>query len=180
MTSPVPPDVLSGPRVDLVLVTVEQLLARASADGPVPLGYDDPTDVLHPDRAPLRYRVPQVLADPSVNPWLLRLVVLRETREVVGYVNFHDRPDTDGMVEIGYTIVEGHRGSGYAAEAARILWSYAAEHPDVRTLRATVEPDNAASRHIIESAGLVHVGEQIDPEDGLELVYEIPAADYRP
>ena len=84
------------------------------------------------------------------------------------------------MVEIGYTIIEEHRGHGYAAEAARILWSYAAGHPDVRTLRATVEPDNLASLRIIESAGLVHVGEQIDPEDGLELVYEIAAGDYRP
>ena len=180
MTSPVPPDVLPGPRLDLVLVTIEQLLARDAADGPVPLGYDDPADVLHPDRAPLRFRVPQVLADPAENPWLIRLVVLRETREIVGYVNFHAPPDADGMVEIGYEILEEHRGRGYASEAARVMWAYAASHPDVRTLRATVEPDNAASRHIIEAAGLVHVGEQIDPEDGLELIYEIPAADYRP
>ena len=62
---PVPPDVLQGPRLDLVLVTIEQLLARAASDGPVPLGFDDPADVLHPDRAPLAYRVPQVLADPA-------------------------------------------------------------------------------------------------------------------
>jgi RimJ/RimL family protein N-acetyltransferase len=177
---PVPPDVLHGPRLDLVLVTVEQLLARAASDEPVPLGFDDPTDVLHPDRAPLGYRVPQVLADPSVNPWLLRLAVLRATGEIVGYVNFHAPPDVTGMVEIGYTIIDEHRGHGYATEAARILWSYAATHPDVRTLRATVSPDNAASRHIIEAAGLVHVGEQIDEEDGLELVYELPASAYRP
>jgi RimJ/RimL family protein N-acetyltransferase len=179
-TPSTPPDVLAGPRLDLVLVTIEQLLARAAADGPVPLGHPDPTDVLHPDRAPLSYRVPQVLADPSSNPWLLRLVVLRATGEIVGYVNFHAPPDETGMVEIGYTIIEAHRGHGYATEAARILWSYAASHPDVRTLRATVAPDNASSRRIIEAAGLVHVGEQDDPEDGLELIYEIAAADYAP
>jgi RimJ/RimL family protein N-acetyltransferase len=180
MGSPVPPDVLSGPRLDLVLVTVEQLLARDAADGPVPLGYDDPTDLLHPDRSPLHHRVPQVLADPSVNPWLVRLAVLRETQELVGYVNFHAPPDDDGMVEIGYTILEAHEGNGYATEAARVMWHYAAAHPDVRTLRATVSPDNAVSRHIVEAAGLVHVGEQIDDEDGLELVYELAASDYRP
>ena len=180
MGSPVPPDVLRGPRLDLVLVTVEQLLARAAADGPVPLGFDDPTDVLHPDCSPLGFRVPQVLADPSVNPWLVRLAVLRATQEIVGYVNFHAPPDEDGMVEIGYTVLPEHEGNGYATEAAAILWSYAAAHPDVRTLRATVAPDNAVSRHIVEAAGLVHVGEQIDEEDGLELVYELPAADYRP
>ena len=47
-------------------------------------------------------------------------------------------------------------------------------------LRATFTPDNDGSRAIIEAAGFVHVGEQDDDEDGLELVYEIPAADYRP
>ena len=176
---PVPPDVLQGPRLDLVLVTIEQLLARAASDGPVPLGFDDPADVLHPDRAPLAYRVPQVLADPASNPWLIRLAVLRETGEIVGYGNFHAPPDGDGMVEIGYSIIEPYRGQGYATEVARTMWSYAAAHPDVLTLRATVEPGNAASITIIERAGLVHVGEQIDPEDGLELIYEIAASDYR-
>ena len=176
---PVPPDVLRGPRLDLVLVSIEQLLARAESAGPVPLGFEDPTDVLHPDRAPLGFRVPQVLADPASNPWLLRLAVLRDTGEIVGYVNFHAPPDHDGMVEIGYTVIESHRRRGYAREAAHLMWSYAASHPDVRTLRATVEPANTASRQLIEAAGLVHVGEQIDPEDGLELIYEIAASDYR-
>jgi RimJ/RimL family protein N-acetyltransferase len=61
---------------------------------------------------------------------------------------------------------------------ARTMWAYAAAHPDVRTLRATFSPDNDGSRSIIEAAGLVLVGEQDDPEDGLELIYEIPATDY--
>ena len=176
--APVPPPVLSGPRLDLVLVTVEQLLARAEADGPVELGYDDPHDVLGPADSPLRHRVPQVLADPTVNPWLVRLAVLRETREIVGLVNFHAPPDADGMVEIGYRVLPEHRRHGYAREMAQTLWAYAAGHPAVRVLRATFTPDNDGSRTIIEAAGLVVVGEQDDPEDGLELVYEIPAADY--
>jgi RimJ/RimL family protein N-acetyltransferase len=176
---PVPPAVLPGPRLDLVLVTVEQLLARAESDGSVPLGYADPEDVLHPDRSPLRYRVRQVSADPAVNPWLLRIAVLRATGEIVGLVNFHAPPDADGMVEIGYRVLPAYRRRGYAREMAGTMWDYAASHPDVRVLRATFAPDNAGSRAIIEGAGFVHVGEQDDPEDGLELVYEIRAADYR-
>jgi len=170
----VPPDVLAGPRLDLVLVTVEQLLARAAAEGPVPLGYADPEDVLHPDRSPLRYRVAQVTADPGVNPWLLRLAVLRATGEIVGLVNFHAPPDADGMVEIGYRVLPAYRRHGYAREMAETMWAYAASRPDVRVLRATFAPDNAGSRAIVEGAGFVHVGEQDDPEDGLELVYERP------
>ena len=176
--SPVPPPVLSGPRLDLVLVTVEQLLARAEADGPVELGYDDPHDVLGPADSPLRHRVPQVLADPTVNPWLVRLAVVRETREIVGLVNFHAPPDADGMVEIGYRVLPEHRRHGYAREMAQTMWAYAASHPAVRVLRATFTPDNDGSRAIIEGAGLVQVGEQIDDEDGLELVYEMSADEF--
>ena len=178
VSPPVPPTVLPGPRLDLVLVTVEQLLARAASDAPVELGYDDPHDVLGPRSSPLRHRVPQVLADPSVNPWLVRLAVLRQTREIVGLINFHAPPDADGMVEVGYRVLLEHRRHGYAREMAQIMWTYAAGHPAVRVLRATFTPDNDGSRTIIEDAGFVQVGEQIDDEDGLELVYEITADEF--
>jgi RimJ/RimL family protein N-acetyltransferase len=176
-TSPLP-DVISGPRLDLVLVTVEQLLAREASNGPVALGYDDPHDVLGPESSPLRFRVAQVRDDPSVNPWLIRIAVLRSTGEIVGLVNFHGAPDDRGMVEIGYRVHPDHRRRGYASEMATTLWSCVARRPEVAWLRATVSPDNVASIAIIEGAGLVHVGEQDDPEDGLELIYEIAAADY--
>lgn len=179
VVSPVPPDVLSGPRLDLVLVTVEQMLARFESDGPVPLGYDDPDDVLHPDESPLHWRVPMVREDPSVNPWLIRIAVERATATIVGQVNFHAPPDEHGMIEIGYSVLPRFRGQGYATEIAHIMWSYAAHHPDVRVLRANVRPDNEPSRRIIEGAGFVKVDEEIDPEDGLEYVYELTAAGYR-
>jgi len=177
-----PPAVLSGPRLDLVLVTVEQLLSRAEGGGgePVPLPYDDPDDVLNPDRSALRFRVAQVREDPSVNPWLIRLAVLRDSGVIVGNGGFHDRPDSRGMVEVGYTVLARHRRQGYGRELAETLWTYAAGRPDVRVLRASVSPGNSASLAIIRGAGLVQVGEQDDPEDGLEWVFELATADYRP
>lgn len=179
MTS-VPPDVIPGPRLDLVLVTVEQLLSRDGTAAPVPLGFDDPDDVLDPSNSPLLFRIAQVTTDPSVNPWLIRLAVLRSAEPViVGIGNFHDRPDSNGMVEIGYSVLPRYRGQRYATEIAMTMWEYAAAHPDVRVLRATVSPDNDASLRIIEGAGFLHVGEQDDPEDGLELIYELAAADFR-
>lgn len=175
-----PPDVLSGPRLDLVLVTVEQLLSRERGATPVPLAFDDPHDLLRAEHSPLNYRIPQVRADPSVNPWLVRLAVVRlPVPVIVGQVNFHDRPDGRGMVEIGYSILPAHRRQGYAREVAMTMWDFAASHPDVSVLRATVRPDNEASLRIIRGAGLVHVGEQDDPEDGLELIFELSAAAFR-
>ena len=179
MSDEIPPHVLRGPRLDLVTVTVSQLLARAASSGPVPLGITDPYDVLDPLHAPLMRRVAQVEADPSVNPWLLRIAVVRETGEAVGVVNFHDRPDADGRLEIGYRVLPAYRRQGFAHEMAHVMWSYAVTHPEVRVLVASVAPDNVASRAIVEGAGFGKVGEEIDDEDGLEYVYELAAADFR-
>jgi [ribosomal protein S5]-alanine N-acetyltransferase len=173
------PEVLAGPRLDLVLVTVDQVLSRHGARDPVPLDWDDPYDVLNPTTSPIGFRIPQVQADPDVNPWLIRLAILRGAPGViVGLGNFHDAPDGRGMVEIGYQVLPAYRGQGFGREIANTMWHSAAEHPDVAWLRATVSPDNDASLAIVRGAGFVHVGEQHDPEDGLELIFEISAADY--
>jgi RimJ/RimL family protein N-acetyltransferase len=52
----------------------------------------------------------------------------------------------------------------------------AARAPAVRTVRATISPDNVASRDLVLQHGFVEVGEQWDDEDGLELVQEVAAA----
>jgi RimJ/RimL family protein N-acetyltransferase len=54
-----------------------------------------------------------------------------------------------------------------------LLWASA--QPGVRTLRWSVGPWNAPSIRIAEGLGFAHVGEQMDEEDGPELVYETPA-----
>ena len=174
---PALPDVLVGPRLDLVLVTVEQVLTRAEDhDGdPAPLAYDDPTDVLAPQNSPIRWRIPMVREDPWVNPWLIRLAVDRATGTIVGLGNFHAAPDERGMVEIGYRVIEAHRRQGYGREIAQTMWRYAAAHPDVRVLRASVSPDNAPSLAIVRAAGLVQVDQVWDDEDGLEVVLEVAA-----
>ncbi|MDP1878691.1 MAG: GNAT family protein [Actinomycetota bacterium] len=178
MTRDLPP-VLHGPRLDLVLVTVEQLLSRDGSRDPVPLALPDPHNVLDPRTSPLLYRIVQVRTDPSVNPWLIRLAVLRGPEPViVGLGNFHGPPDQAGMVEIGYSVIPGYRGQGFGREIATTMWDAAARHPDVKILRATVTPDNEPSLAIVRAAGLVHVGEQEDPVDGLELVFELSVEEY--
>ena len=174
-----PPAVLSGPRLDLHLVTVEQVLSRDGEHDPVAIAFADPDDILSPENSPLAHRIPQVQADPSVNPWLIRLAVDRESDTIVGLTNFHDRPDEDGVVEIGYRVTDRFRRNGYGREIAQIMWDFAASHPDVKVLRATVSPTNVPSLAIIESTGFAHVGEQDDPEDGLEYVFDMSVADYR-
>ena len=174
-----PPAVLSGPRLDLYLLTIEQLLSRDVGQVPIELPFNDPYDILDPDNSPIGFRIPQVRANPNVNPWLIRLAVERQTNTIVGLANFHDAPDGDGMVEIGYRISAPFRRQGYGREIALIMWDFAASHPEVKILRASVSPTNTPSLAIIEGAGFIHVGEQDDPEDGLEYIYDMAVADYR-
>jgi RimJ/RimL family protein N-acetyltransferase len=77
------------------------------------------------------------------------------------------------MVEVGYSIDPRYRRQGYARAALRALLERARQEPAVTTFRATVSPDNTASRDLVLSEGLVEVGEQEDDEDGVEIVYEL-------
>jgi RimJ/RimL family protein N-acetyltransferase len=78
------------------------------------------------------------------------------------------------MVEIGYEIDPAYRRRGYARAALGALVARADADPDVRVVRVTIAPDNTPSRDLALPFGFVHVGEQWDEEDGLELVYDRP------
>jgi ribosomal-protein-alanine N-acetyltransferase len=161
-------------RLDLVLLTRGWL--QASADGaPLPdLGFADPGGILADSESLVRWRLAQLAADPTEEPWLLRAIVLRDVDEAVGYANFHAPPDERGMVEIGYTILPAQRRHGYATEAANGMWAWAARN-GARILRAAIRPDNEPSLALIRRAGFVEVGSQIDEIDGLEIIFEKPA-----
>jgi len=68
--------------------------------------------------------------------------------------------------------VPERRGQGLGHRLLRALLDEADAADDVRTVRASVSPDNAASLAVVRAAGFTHVGEQLDDEDGPELVFE--------
>jgi RimJ/RimL family protein N-acetyltransferase len=124
------------------------------------------------DTIPARERLDQLAADPSEQPWLVRAVVLRAPRQVVGNVGFHGPPNDQGRVEIGYGVVSSQRRRGYAREAITGLTDWAFATGEARVCVASVSPRNAASLALVRSLGFRQVGEQIDELDGLELVFE--------
>ena len=117
-------------------------------------------------------RAEQILEDPASAGWITGIVWDPERRRAVGRAGYHGPPDETGMVEIGYSIDPRYRRQGYARAAVRALVDRAAHEAGVTTVRATVSPANLISRNLVPSEGFVAVGEQIDEEDGLEIVYE--------
>jgi ribosomal-protein-alanine N-acetyltransferase len=134
--------------------------------------------------APLaKRRLSQLEADPDYLPWSIRALALRDTRHVVGYVNFHAAPGSDEIahyapkaVELGYTVNAPHRRRGYGGEAVRLLIAWA------RTRGAdafvfSISPHNRASLALVARLGAVKVGSHIDEEDGPEDEYLLKTRD---
>lgn len=177
-------DSIRTARLELPALTVPQhdrLLAGDLAGVGRDLDADIGADWLDDARWLLSLRRDQLRRHPDHEPWLIRPIIRREGGErptAIGYVNFHAPPDEAGVAEIGYALLPAWRGRGYAIEAARGALAWAAADPRTRTLRASVAPDNEASLRLIARLGFVQVGEQWDPDDGLELVHDIAAADF--
>ncbi|HST68001.1 MAG TPA: GNAT family N-acetyltransferase [Mycobacteriales bacterium] len=127
-----------------------------------------------------RMRSRQLAGSPGDGPWVTRFVVVPGHAAPVGLAGFHGPPDGAGMVEIGYRIDPEHRRRGYARQSVEILLAVARAHPDVRVVRATIGPDNHASRSLVAGYGFTEVGSQWDEDDGLEIILEVPAGTERP
>ena len=139
-------------------------------------GFTNPYKHLVEGPSPLRHRIPRVKKDSEFAE--IGLVLAIADGEIVGSAGFHDYPDENGMIEIGFGIVPEHQNQGLGKELLFGMWKLISSYPGVKTLRYTVSPNNAPSIHIIESLDFQKVGEQMDEEDGLELIYEMPLSEY--
>jgi len=128
--------------------------------------------------SPLAFRIPRVKKNPSFADIGLILAVNKSSNELIGSAGFHDFPDENGMIEIGFGIVPEMQNQGFGNELLIGMWKMICNRADVKILRYTVAPDNGPSIHIINNLGFDKVGEQMDPEDGLELIYEISVVDF--
>jgi RimJ/RimL family protein N-acetyltransferase len=165
------------PRVEILQLDAAALRALADGDqataertSPVPLS----PYLAGPEcRRVWAIRAVQVVEDPPAAAWVTGIVWDPERQLAVGRAGYHGPPDDDGMVEVGYSIDPQYRRQGYARAALLVLLDRAVADPDVRTFRATISPDNVASRDLVLAHGLVVTGEQEDDEDGLEIIYEV-------
>ncbi len=82
------------------------------------------------------------------NSWLLL-----EGNEIIGSAGFTSRPDTNGCVEIGFSILPEKRRKGYCDEAinALINWAFLQKH--IKSIIAHCEVANTASKAILQKNG---------------------------
>jgi len=104
--------------------------------------------------------------------WVHGFNLLLDDGANVGIGSFKG-PPVHGVVEIAYAIVPEHQGKGYATAAARAMLELAFKSPDVQVVCAHTLPGGGASQRVLLKSGFKHVGEQVDPEDGLVWRFEI-------
>jgi RimJ/RimL family protein N-acetyltransferase len=142
-------------------------------------GFSNPYKHLTEGPSPLKHRIPRVKREPEFAEIGLFLAIEKASNEIIGSAGFHDFPDEKGMIEIGFGIVPEKQNQGFGTELLIGMWKMICLRPDVRLLRYTVSPENLPSMHIIKKLEFSKVGQQMDPKDGLELIYERLSKDFQ-
>jgi len=101
---------------------------------------------------------------------------------LVGVIGFHGPPDAEGLVEIGYAIIETEHRKGYGVEAASLLVTRAFADHRVHCVKAETLPHLTASQKVLTRCGFTHVGGTYDPVEGQIMRFERRrhATDLRP
>jgi [ribosomal protein S5]-alanine N-acetyltransferase len=127
--------------------------ARAGELASVVFPFDWPEDPAAQEGLP--WHLSRLRADPRQRLWRIRLIVERETDEVVGSTSFKGPPDEVGDVEIGWGVNQNRRRRGYAFEAVTAALDWAARQPDVRVFSATIPDHNEPSKKLAQKLGMV-------------------------
>jgi RimJ/RimL family protein N-acetyltransferase len=91
---------------------------------------------------------------------------------MIGNAGFKGSPK-DGLVEIGYSMLEMHHRQGYATEAVRGFLSWAFQNPEVQRVVADTLPGLTPSIRVMKKSGFAFVGDGPD-EDGMRTIrYEL-------
>jgi ribosomal-protein-alanine N-acetyltransferase len=93
--------------------------------------------------------------------WLMYYLVLRDDEgrgpTAIGIAGFKGPPQ-EGMVEIGYSILDAYRRRGYATEAVNTFLRFAFGNPLVYEVTAETYPELVASIGVLENCGFRLVG----------------------
>jgi|SRR5688500_1411772 len=87
------------------------------------------------------------------------LLIIGETGQMIGYIEFFKTVNYLDEYEIGYLIFRPeYRGKGAATEAVNLMVRYLFETKRMNRLRLIIHTDNASSRRVAEKCGFKHEG----------------------
>lgn len=175
--------IIETDRLSLVPMTPDFLRASLSRDreeAEALLGADLPADWPLGVEDLISMRLADLEEDPELQPWLLRAMILRGTRSMVGYAGFHSAPGpaylqeiSPGAVEMGWTVLPPFRRRGFARETCLAFMEWARRHHHVPAFILSIAPDNGPSVALAQQLGFVKIGSHVDEVDAPEDIYEL-------
>jgi RimJ/RimL family protein N-acetyltransferase len=163
---------LQTSRLDLIPGTADilraelagpQVLAALLRDVRVPAAW--PPDLY--DAPAVRFMLTLVLEHPGHCEWAFYYVARRnapDDRMLVGAGGFKGMPNSEGVVEIGYSILREYQRQGYATEAVDGWLRFAFDDPRVRVVVAQTLRPLTPSIRVLEKAGFHFAGSGSDPQ----------------
>jgi len=131
------------------------------------------------DEESVRCSLRELQRDPAQIGWLCWYFVLlagpEGNRVLIGKGGFGGKPEPEGTVNIGYSLVEQFRGHGYATEALRKLISWALTIPEVNLIVANVRQQQEESIGVLEGCGFVRSSGESEADT---VCYEVSRASF--
>jgi GNAT superfamily N-acetyltransferase len=137
---------------DVLLQPVTRRIAEdVLAGGPITRTFE--TGALH-DRIPqaMGIAIRDIDSGAAALPTVW-LIVRRADERVLGDLGTHGPPDSEGCVEIGYSLAPSARGKGVGTAAVAAFVQRLAAVPGIRRLTAVTDVKNTASRRLLERQG---------------------------
>lgn len=170
------------PRLRLVPATKERLEACLLPHDQFghACGWHVPRDwpAKHWDESAVKWLLGRVASDPDATAWGARFVLLPagDRSTLIGTVGVYGPPDDQGVVEIGYGIVESLHRRGYGSEAAAGLIGWVWQDARVKAIIAHTLPGDPASSGVLRRNGFTAAGIINRPPDGDIERYELKRA----
>lgn len=92
--------------------------------------------------------------DPASLPWVI-IFGADHNGLIIGDVGCKGSPTPDGKVEIGYALAAHYRAQGLGTRAIGRFVEWLLDQPEVSRVTAQTDPDNTASRRLLERLGFV-------------------------
>jgi ribosomal-protein-alanine N-acetyltransferase len=149
----------------LHLVAADRSLVQADLDGhatlekalSVSIPENWPPDLY--ERTPMEFALQQLQGGARVGWSFWYLVIKVDAQyQLLGICGFKGKPDINGDVEIGYSVLQQFRNKGYATEAVTCLIDWAFTHHHVNGVIAETLPHLMQSIRVLEKNGFQFSG----------------------
>ena len=94
--------------------------------------------------------------------WYFLLRMSSGERIAIGNGGFKGKPNNEGIVEVGYSVLEEYQRNGYATEAVRALVQWGFSHTEVTQIIAHTFPDLKLSIRVLEKSGFTYAGKGVE------------------